>query len=172
MICIISKKFNFINRLFAQDFKLLFRGSRDGFTPNNFHTLCDNLSNTITFIKIKETQEIIGGYNPLIWEDAFGEGKWGKTSNSFIFSFKNKNDFKNDPILSRIIDLNRALFYHIGCGPTFDTDLFIGVKEKAGSKNFNFNWCMQRSYEKCIRKTKNEFEIEDYEVFQITKKVA
>ena len=34
-------------------FKLLLRGSRDGFTPKNFHILCDGKPNTVTFIKVK-----------------------------------------------------------------------------------------------------------------------
>ncbi|GES93617.1 hypothetical protein GLOIN_2v1773702 [Rhizophagus clarus] len=46
-------------------FKLLIRGSRDGFTAKKFHTLCDNKPITVTFIKIKSAEEIIGGYNPL-----------------------------------------------------------------------------------------------------------
>jgi hypothetical protein len=46
-------------------FKLLLRGSQDGFSPKMFHELCD-IPHTITFIKVIGTEEIIGGYNPLI----------------------------------------------------------------------------------------------------------
>ena len=45
-------------------FQLLLRGSRDGFTPKTFHDLCDNKPVTNTFIKVKGTEEILGGYNP------------------------------------------------------------------------------------------------------------
>src|SRR5205823_2210486 len=69
-------------------FELLLRGSQDGFTPKKFHELCDGIHNTVTFIKVKGTEEILGGYNPLKWESS---GPWGKTSHSFIFSFKNKD---------------------------------------------------------------------------------
>ncbi|GET51631.1 hypothetical protein GLOIN_2v1784750 [Rhizophagus irregularis DAOM 181602=DAOM 197198] len=31
--------------------ELLLRGSRDGFTPKKFHTLCDDKLNTVTFIQ-------------------------------------------------------------------------------------------------------------------------
>jgi hypothetical protein len=51
---------------FPYEFKLLLRGSRDGFTPDKFHSLCDNISKTVTFIKVKGTDEILGGYNPII----------------------------------------------------------------------------------------------------------
>ncbi|CAB4412264.1 unnamed protein product [Rhizophagus irregularis] len=73
-------------------FYLILRGSRDGFTPKKFHELCDGKHNTVTFIKIKGTKEILGGYNPLRWEST---NSYGKTENSFIFSFKNKHHIKN-----------------------------------------------------------------------------
>ncbi|EXX65415.1 uncharacterized protein OCT59_025345 [Rhizophagus irregularis] len=46
-------------------FKLLLRGSRDGFTPEKFHELCDGKANTVTFINLEGNEEILGGYNPL-----------------------------------------------------------------------------------------------------------
>jgi hypothetical protein len=65
-------------------FELLLRGSRDGFTPKKFHELCDGKPKTVTFIKVKGTEEIIGGYNPLIWETSH---IWSVTKDSFIFFF-------------------------------------------------------------------------------------
>jgi hypothetical protein len=164
----IKNKFSHINDLYLPyKFKLLLRGSRDGFIPKNFHTLCDNIPRTITFIKVKGSEEIIGGYNPLIWKNSC-DGEWGKTRDSFIFSFKNKNNFK-DTILSRIKDLNRALFYCDEFGPAFGTDLVIYVKDNDCLKEYNSSGCKQRSYEKKIRDSV-KFSIDDYEVFQIIKK--
>jgi hypothetical protein len=149
-------------------FKLLLRGSRDGFTPKKFHKLCDNIPYTVTFIKIKGTEEIIGGFNPLVWKGPCYNEEYGKTPDSFIFSFKSKSDFRN-PILSRIIHMhmNYALFYHAECGPSFYGDLLIGVK--SNSKVYNNNVCTKLHYEREIRDTKENFLIEDYEVFKITK---
>ncbi|GBC02828.1 hypothetical protein RclHR1_04840011 [Rhizophagus clarus] len=54
-------------------FELLLRGSRDGFTPQKFHELCDKKSHTVTFIKywstchVKETSHALyyhNGYGP------------------------------------------------------------------------------------------------------------
>ena len=89
----------------------------------------------------------------------------GKTKDSFVFSFKNKNNFK-DPILSHVKNMNEALFYCNEFGPAFSTDLLLRV---IGSGEYNFNRCKQRNYEKKIRETEDEFLIEDYEVFQIIK---
>ncbi|CAB4436733.1 unnamed protein product [Rhizophagus irregularis] len=105
------------------EFKLLLRGSRDGFTPKKFHELCDDKLYTVTFDKIKETEEIIGGYNPL-----------------------NKNNFKN-PILSHVIATNYALYHGSRVGPTFGRDINIHTFED-DSKEYNYCQCRKRDYEK------------------------
>jgi hypothetical protein len=46
----------------------LLRGIRGGFSPKKFHELCDGKYNTVAFIKIEGSDEIIGGYNPLRWK--------------------------------------------------------------------------------------------------------
>src|ERR1043166_8623104 len=84
-----SKFAHFRELYLPYKFELLLRGSRDGFTPKKFHELCDNKQNTVTFIKVKGTEEIIGGYNPITWKSS-NNGEWGKTKDSFIFSFKKR----------------------------------------------------------------------------------
>ncbi|CAB4413978.1 unnamed protein product [Rhizophagus irregularis] len=57
-----NNKFSYLRELYLPyKFKLLLRGSRDGFTPQKFHELCDDKPNTITFIKVSGTGEILGG---------------------------------------------------------------------------------------------------------------
>ncbi|GES93599.1 hypothetical protein GLOIN_2v1868421 [Rhizophagus clarus] len=150
-------------------FELLLRGSRDGFTPKTFHDLCDGKPNTVTFIKVKGTEEILGGYNPVKWETT---GNWCNTNESFIFSFKNKNI--KDAILSNVIDANRALDYSPICGPQFGVDLNINSYNRGSNSNvftdFSVICCKKKYYEKKIRNTEDDFSIEDYEVFQILRK--
>jgi hypothetical protein len=152
----INSKFAYTRELYLPyKYKLLLRGSRDGFIPKKFHELCDNIPHTVTFIKVKETEEIIGGYNPLMWK-SYKNGEWGETKDSFIFSFKSKNDFK-DPVLSHVKITNRALYYQNGYGPTFNNDLLLSVKED-GSKKYNcYGKCKQNIYEKKIRNKEDEF---------------
>ncbi|GBC03047.1 hypothetical protein RclHR1_04970001 [Rhizophagus clarus] len=168
----IKSKFAYTREIYLPyEFKLLLRGSRDGFSPIKFHELCDNKVCTVTFIEIKETEEIIGGYNPLIWESN-KDRKWGQTKDSFIFSFKSKNNFKV-PILSHVKNIDYAVCYHILSGPTFSDDICIYMNRLNSidsSKAYNCCKCKQYSYDKRIRDTVNPFLIEDYEVFQIIKK--
>src|SRR5205085_8969063 len=76
----VNNKYTYTRELYLPyKFKLLLRGSRDGFTPNKIHNLCDNILHTVTFIKVKESEEVIGGYNPSIWRDSLGASGCSKT---------------------------------------------------------------------------------------------
>src|SRR6185437_6291267 len=68
------------------DFKLLYRSNRDGIGTDSFHRNCDKKGATIWVAKIKDSTQLIGGYNPLDWS---GNGAWKSTADSFIFNFPN-----------------------------------------------------------------------------------
>src|SRR5205814_9325719 len=89
----------------SYEFKLILRRSRDGFSPSKFHEICDNQSHTISIIKVKDSNEILGGYNPIIWKSNYS---FGTTKDSFIFSFKNKDN--ENYILSRVKTENGAIY--------------------------------------------------------------
>ncbi|GBC29170.2 BTB/POZ protein [Rhizophagus irregularis DAOM 181602=DAOM 197198] len=115
---------------------------------------------------IKRTEEIIGGYNPSIWESC-ANWVWGKAEERFIFSFKNKNNFK-DAILSKIIYSKFALCFGPTAGPHFGGDINICASNVLA--DYNFTEYFKGHYEKNIRDSEGKFTIEDYEVFKITKK--
>ncbi|GBB99885.1 hypothetical protein RclHR1_03670005 [Rhizophagus clarus] len=150
------------------EFRLLFRASEDGFSPINFHRICDNRQSTLVVIKIRGTGEIIGGYNPIRWKPL--KGSWGNTEDSFIFSLRGPYNNSRSPILSR---LNKgqntyALNYEPNLGPSFGiADLKI---EGNNFREENKCYCLKGCYEKSIRTTTGFFSIEDYEVFQVIRK--
>ncbi|GBB83231.1 hypothetical protein RclHR1_00100035 [Rhizophagus clarus] len=156
---------NFKESYLPYKLELLLRGSRDGFTPKKFHELCDNKPNTVIFIKIKGAEEIVGGYNPLKWNSS---NTWGKAKNSFIFSFKNKSNFK-DAILSNVKNVDYALSNHYSCGPKFGHDIVI-YNASNETSDYDVVYCEKHFYEKQIRDSDDKFIIEDYEVFLIIKK--
>src|SRR6185369_3600152 len=51
-------------------FKLLYRSNQDGNDTLSFHKNCDNKGATIWIAKIKNSTQIIGGYNPLDWDQS------------------------------------------------------------------------------------------------------
>ena len=50
----------------VKKFKLLYRGSRNGFKALDFHRCCDNQGCTFTIIK-SEMGKIFGGYTDIPW---------------------------------------------------------------------------------------------------------
>ena len=75
------------NRAFKSE--LLFRKSRDGSTPKDFHEKCDNKGITILFIETTKGYKF-GGYTELQW-DCSGKGK--KDKSTFIFSFNHREKY-------------------------------------------------------------------------------
>ncbi|GBC27024.2 BTB/POZ protein [Rhizophagus irregularis DAOM 181602=DAOM 197198] len=141
--------------------------SRDGLTSEKFHNICDNQSNTVTVIKVRGSNEILGGYNPIKWKS----GGFGITNDSFIFSLMN-NENNEDYLLSRVKDKKYAINYSKKLGPSFgksDLTLSEVIMISGGDlvQKFDRCHCKKSSYEKPIRKTEDKFFIEEYEIFQI-----
>ncbi|CAB4403738.1 unnamed protein product [Rhizophagus irregularis] len=144
----------------SYEFKLILRGSRDGFSSSKFHEICDNKSHTISIIKVKDSNEILGGYNPNTWKSDYSVSV---TKDSFIFSF-NKENIDNYT-LSRVINKYYAINNCADYGPLFgEGDLTL-----CGNNFFNESYCFRIHYDKPIRNTDKDFSVEEYEVFQIMK---
>jgi hypothetical protein len=142
-------------------FNLLYRANRDGYTTKAFHDKCDNKGATIVIIKINGTEQIVGGYNPFDWDSS---GKYKNTTNSFIFSFTNRNDIKTAKV-----GYNNGS-NSIGCysnyGPIFGGHFFT-------QNNINYwnifdagNYSL--SYSNMGIPTSN-IKVDDYEVFRVIK---
>jgi hypothetical protein len=67
------------------DWKLLYRGTRDGFRSDQFHRRCDNHPHTLTIVKSTKSW-IFGGYSSLSW-DTSGDNRGDYKS--FVFSLSN-----------------------------------------------------------------------------------
>ncbi|RIB17418.1 kinase-like domain-containing protein [Gigaspora rosea] len=144
------------------DFKLLIRGSQDGFLPANFHEKCDNKGPTLTVLKVKDENEILGGYSPFSWESP-SDIKFYYTHKSFLFSLD--IDKPENSTLSRAKQ-HESVTSSKDYGPYFRGDLSM-------SKNFKSDRdcrCYRWYYDKPIRKSTENFSVEEYEVFQVIKK--
>ncbi|CAB4444579.1 unnamed protein product [Rhizophagus irregularis] len=134
-------------------FDLLYRASRDGNTAAAFHAKCDNKGATIVVAKITNSEQIIGGYNPLFWDSSSG-GK--NTEDSFIFSFTNKSNLQSTNVA------------YVQCypnyGPIFGNNL--GINFFNGPNIWNY------SSLKCYPPLDLPYDInvDDYEVFQVIKR--
>ncbi|CAB4426459.1 unnamed protein product [Rhizophagus irregularis] len=140
------------------DFKLLYNSSKDGIDTDSFHRNCDNKGATIWVAKIKNSTQLIGGYNPLDWS---GQSGHKTTADSFLFNFTDVKDISTAK-LGYVIMTEKAVYCNSYYGPSMG-NLFC----------YNNNWNYNNSdngnrYPRIgIPKV---FEVEDYEVFQVIKK--
>ncbi|GBC18020.2 BTB/POZ protein [Rhizophagus irregularis DAOM 181602=DAOM 197198] len=115
---------------------------------------------------VKDSDEILGGYNPTIWDSFFGYySATEDIEDCFIFSFKSNDstDIANN-ILSRVTVKKYAIYNDSNFGPSFNGLILFG------SNYYDESYCRNSScYEKPIRETEEEFSVEEYEVFQIMK---
>ncbi|RIB24465.1 hypothetical protein C2G38_668508 [Gigaspora rosea] len=149
------------------EFKLLLRGTRDGFSNEAFWNICDKQANTIVVVKVRDTDEIIGGYNPKIWDknmDYFINCK-----NSFIFSLKNRTIPSS--ILSRVKKSKYAIYSSPRCGPCFGAygDLEMINNFNQGDK-CRCEYNQESAYEKPIRNINDTFSVSEYEILQVHKR--
>ncbi|GBC52912.2 BTB/POZ protein [Rhizophagus irregularis DAOM 181602=DAOM 197198] len=106
----------------------------------------------ITIIKVEDSNEILGGYNPIEWRS---DESFGITKDSFIFSFT--NDRIENYILSRVVDEKDAICNCSFYGPSFGrSDLITWEFDD----DDNYNYCSKSSYEKSIRKTEEHKRVE------------
>ncbi|CAB4412221.1 unnamed protein product [Rhizophagus irregularis] len=71
-----------------------------------FHKFCDLQSRTVTIAKVKGSNEILGGYNPITWKSAY---RYSNTKDSFIFPFNN-NRSENYIVNNRHAIDNRSYY--------------------------------------------------------------
>jgi hypothetical protein len=141
-------------KIIPYEFKLIFRASRDGNKTAVFHEKCNRI---IIIAKIKGTNQIVGGYKPFCWE---GPGVYRYTRDSFIFFFSDYG-YINTGKIGRLIDTNLTLICNGSWIPIFGKDLATRL-----------NCCewTSSSYAYPNLNIPSNFEIDDYEVFQVTKK--
>ena len=101
--------------------ELIYRGSRDGMTSNNFHNKCDNKNPTI--ILYKNTKDsIFGGYTSLAWSN---NGSYRPDPQAFIFTLKNIHN--SEPTKFNAKSEKEGVYHDSNYGPTFGEacDIYI-----------------------------------------------
>ncbi|RHZ60998.1 hypothetical protein Glove_350g21 [Diversispora epigaea] len=160
------------------EFELLVKGSRDGFDVKTIYEICDKISNTVIILKVEGTGEILGGYNPFEWSKDNG---WKVTQDSFTFSLKTVN--QKYSILSRVKNFKFGIWYSFESWFSFGHSLVLWDNLKTSKKCYCSDSSSDASYEKLIRSAefsssaynppssdKNTFNVEEYEIFKVSKR--
>ena len=102
-----------------KEMKRLYQATIDGGDPINFHSKCDNIPNTLVFVK-SEGNRRFGGFTPIPWKSngGFLQDNENKT---FVFSLDNKKIYY-------LISGRNAVYHHKERGPCFGEGYDIGIE--------------------------------------------
>jgi hypothetical protein len=109
----------------TKTWRLLYRGTRDGFGSSHFHSKCDRQSNTVTII-LTTAGYIFGGFTPIAW-DSSNTYKADNTGKSFLFSLKNPRNA--EPKIFPLSNASCAIYCYPSYGPAFGSNCDIYVRD-------------------------------------------
>ena len=163
------------------DFELVLSGIQDGFSRLVFEEKCYNMEQTIVIMKLKDTGELIGGYNPVCWNikgRSLDLEYRIKTDKSFIFKIDGQID---NSILSRVKDPEHAICYD-------DQTINITIDDKRLQEIISFNdidlYVSTNGTPYCsyfyhyykddldLKDYKDIYLLEEYEVYKLIKKIG
>ena len=165
-----GEDYTFINSLFSEkcSFNLLYRATRDGSYPKDYHKKCDNQGPTLTLIKTDNNRKF-GGYVSKDREYGTAKEVYVKDKNAFIFSINKKTKYN-------IKDENTDAFSNSSIrGPNFTVSLGFYCNDDSGNmfkprnsyeSETNPSYNSNNAYEFA---GKNEFKAVEIEVFKVIK---
>ena len=120
-----KRKKEYINKILEwsgnKSMELIYRGTRDGMTANDFHNKCDNKGKTICLF-LNDKDNIFGGYSSIPWTSNGGN----KTANDcFLFTLTNIHNTEPSKFP---YEKKRSIYDHSNYGPVFGSgsDLYFG----------------------------------------------
>ena len=132
-----SKLFEISTKISNNNWKLIYRGTRDGFGAKDFHRECDGVAKTVTIIKTTNGN-IFGGYTDLPWSSPTKITDY-IDNNAFIFSLVNE---KNQPFISMPKNKEGSISCVSHCGPAFgkkslNRDLYIYSDSNINTESYS-----------------------------------
>jgi hypothetical protein len=155
----------------GKHFKLLWRGSRNGFKAFQFHGRCDAHANTLTVLLDTEGN-IFGGFTPVEWESPpQAKYKADDSEKSFLFTLKNPHNIAPRRFALKATEKQRAVCSNSEWGPYF--------RDVRVSDNCNANTSSSASLgdvytndtglnEDTVFTGSKNFQVKEIEVFEIT----
>ena len=149
----------------VKELKKLYQATIDGDGAINFHSKCDNISNTLVLIKSAGNRRF-GGFTTQTWDTS---NKWKDDKNSFLFSLDKQKiyPYKNN---------GNAIYCYKDNGPAFGSghDIYLGnnaIQQKQLHTNESYSGCSYNFYgdNNALSEDGKASYIypSDYEVFQV-----
>jgi hypothetical protein len=152
-----------------KQFILLWRGSRDGFSADEFHSRCDGHPNTLTLI-LDTKRNIFGGFTPVEWESSKTEkSKADPSLKSFIFTLKNPHYIPARRFPLKPENMHQAIDCDSNCGPCF-RDIYVDHNcSFSNTGSFGDRYTNDTGREAVTFFTGSpRFQVKEIEVFEIT----
>ena len=167
----------FVNKIYEwtnyNRMELIYRGSRDGMTSNNFHNKCDNKNPTIVLYK-NTKDSVFGGYTSLAWANS---GDYRPDPQAFIFTLINIHN--SGPTKFNVKNEKEGVYHNSSFGPTFGAccDISINISDflnSDASTDFPCRYVDSLGKGKSIftgdyDNNNSKFRLKEIEVFQLFK---
>ena len=145
-------------------FKLLVRGTRDGFEAATFHKKCDNKKNTLVLVKT-DFGKRCGGFTEIVWDSS---NNYKQQNNSFLFSIDHKTKF---PLKMQ----QYSIYSHQSYLPCFGggLDLYLANQcniNNTSYSNFGHSYDAGKFAGNDVKNTLTggyNFKVTEYEVFEV-----
>jgi hypothetical protein len=146
---------------------LLYRGTRDVFGSDIFHSKCDGHNNSLTILKAKGSSYIFGGFTSITWDCSSG---FKSDPNAFLFSLTNRD---SQPCkIRQKRNKNYSIYCQSSYGPTFGggKDIYVcsyaNAEEACYSKLGNSYQHPQPNQGQSYLAGSYEFKLSEIEVYQ------
>jgi hypothetical protein len=162
--------------------ELLYRGSRDGFDPHDFHSRCDGHANTLTIIEDIH-QFVFGGFTPVEWESRVWNGKMWEKNNcpkaddsmkTFIFTLRNPYDVPARKFSLKPDWKQYAIYCDGEQGPVFGVEADITVRRPCDTEFVSYTEYFGNTYVNDTGQEGNDFltgsshfRVNEIEVFEL-----
>jgi hypothetical protein len=163
----------------GKKFKLLWRGSRDGFGAMEFHDRCDGYANTLTLI-LDTKGNIFGGFTPVEWESRLPASPsdcsncWKSDPRMKSFLFTLKNPFGTDAMKFELRPEKQK--YAVWCcssdGPWFGgNDILVcddsnHIYTCTSNHTYDYGY-LSAVYHSALLTGSEEFKVKEIEVFEV-----
>lgn len=118
---------------------LVYQATRDGFRAEDFHSKCDNVSNTLTIIK-SDIGQVFGGFTANNWFSL--SPKFKPDANAFLFSLINSEKFPSKMTVKSAL---HAIVGDYTRGPVFGVGNDLSISNNS-NENYDSRSNMDYSY--------------------------
>lgn len=134
--------------------RLLWRGTRDGFGSDFFHSFCDGVNNTITIVK-SSSGYVFGGYTSKAWSSS-NQGVHTTDFEAFLFTLTNPSNDSRKLVVNA--EGSHAVYSKSTYGPAFGIATYsLLIKDDSNQNSNSYVYGKPHIYE-----TINELEGGDF----------